>query len=846
MSGRRFGKSGSRARGSARNRRLFPEHLESRQLLAVIQVTSVADAGPGTLRRAIQQANQDAAFDQIEFNLPGSGLQTIALGLTALPALTTPMSIDATTQPGYDGLPLVAIDGFGTTGVADGLHLQPGSSGSTIRGLAIIRFDGSGIWLDGSNNNVIAANALGAARSVTTDGNGSSGILLTDASRNLIGGTSIADRNLIVANDGDGVTIVGSSNRNVVSANHIGTGPYSLASLGNDGRGISISGGQGNIIGGETADEGNVIVDSGQAGILISGPFTVATQVLNNYIGLNATGDATIPNRGAGIQISGTATQFIGDAFGNGNIISGNSLEGIIVNDAFNVQIQGNWIGVGADGATAFGNGRAGISLTGQTTGTVIGGGVSSVDEASLVGNIIANNGLINLPNFTTAGVSVGRRSTQNSILSNSIYNNLGLGIDLDANNAVDPNDPGDIDTGGNDLINFPTITSAKTGTTSVARLTQITGVYEGQANATLRIQFFANNNGDPSNFGEGERYLGETTITTNNLGIADYTVLLTDAADSLDTGGMDLSATATDGRGNTSEFSATVVIESSNVADLEVTRTIVPNVPPRPVTRGQSLTYILTVTNNGLDVANNVVVTDALPGSWIITNLDITGGGVATYPVATGDPLLVSFGTLAVGQTETITVTVLPILEGTFTHTSTVSSDDLDSNLTNNSVSELVVVNLPIDLGLTLINPSSSGFTAYVGQQQTYRVMLVNTGEATATNVVMTATVPAGTTSIVDVFTGQGNVSIVGNTAVVSLSMLEPGLPVYIDILARIGDSTSTSLTVSAVADQVDINASNDSRTITGTVVPAADLVLSQDASLLPATIFDREPGYG
>jgi uncharacterized repeat protein (TIGR01451 family) len=845
MSGRRFGKSGSRVHGSgSRGRRLFPERLEERQLLATIQVTSAADSGPGTLRRAILQANQDPEFDRIEFTIPGSGVQTITLGLTPLPALSTPMEIDARTQTGYDGLPMVAIDGTGTAANSDGLILQAGSDGSSVYGLAIGSFGGAGIRIINSDGNVIAANAIGADRLGGGGGNGSSGVVITDASRNVIGGTSIADRNIIVRNGGDGVTISGRSNRNVVSANNIGTGPFSIHLLGNGGRGVNVTGGQSNQIGGPTLAQGNVISANAGAGINISGNGTVATTVLNNYIGLNFNGDDTLPNQGAGIQISGTNFHSIGDAFGNGNIISGNVREGILISNGTSIQIQGNWIGVGSDGVTPFGNGRDGISLTGLTQNVTIGGAAVSADDAALIGNIIANNGTSQTANVPNAGVSVARLATLNSILSNSIYNNIGLGIDLDANSAVDPNDPGDIDSGGNNLLNFPVITSARTGATADARLTQVIGTYSGPANATYRIQFFSSNTGDPSTFGEGQRYLGQTFVTTDRTGNATFSALISRPADDLDPSNTILTATATDALssqtlvlGNTSEFSAGVVVEPTNVSDLALTRAVVPKVPPQAVTRGQTYTYLLTVTNNGPDDATNVVVTDSLPASWSVQDIQVTGGGTIS-PRVDGDPITVTFPGLGVGQSATVQVTVIPADAGTFTHTSSVVSDDLDSDLTTNTVSEQVVVNLPIDLGVTFVNPSSDGFTAYTGKQQTYRVMIVNRGEATATNVVMTATVPVGTASIVNVFTGQGNVTIVGNTATLNLSTLAPGLPVYVDIVALIGSGTTTGLTVNLAGDQVDIAPGNNTGTITGSVVPAADLVLSPDSTLLPATI--------
>ena len=56
---------------------------------------------------------------------------------------------------------------------ADGLRLYSGSSGSTVRGLAIQNFTGDGIDVSGSNNNTIVGNYLGinqAGNAVASNG----------------------------------------------------------------------------------------------------------------------------------------------------------------------------------------------------------------------------------------------------------------------------------------------------------------------------------------------------------------------------------------------------------------------------------------------------------------------------------------------------------------------------------------------------------------------------------------------------------------------------------------------------------------------------------------------------
>lgn len=141
------------------------ESLEVRQLLAAFVVSNTDDSGAGSLRQAILDANADAGAiakagisagfpsETINFDIPGSGVQTIAPA-TALPAINFPTTIDATMQPGYAGTPLVVLDGVNATSSdgtrVDGLNFDTGAYiNGGAKGLEIVRFGGSGIVSNG-------------------------------------------------------------------------------------------------------------------------------------------------------------------------------------------------------------------------------------------------------------------------------------------------------------------------------------------------------------------------------------------------------------------------------------------------------------------------------------------------------------------------------------------------------------------------------------------------------------------------------------------------------------------------------------------------------------------------
>lgn len=130
--------------------------------------------------------------------------------------------------------------------------------------------------------------------------------------------------------------------------------------------------------------------------------------------------------------------------------------------------VRGNNIGIGADGSSNIGNIGDGIDLASTATGSIVG----ALTSGGAGGNIIAFNGV-----GRTNGAGIGvQNSSQARILSNSIFSNTGIstgiGIDLSAaGSATDgpnANDNCDGDSGGNNLQNFPIITSATTNGASI------------------------------------------------------------------------------------------------------------------------------------------------------------------------------------------------------------------------------------------------------------------------------------------------------------------------------------------------------------------------------------------
>ncbi|MFO0960811.1 MAG: Calx-beta domain-containing protein [Isosphaeraceae bacterium] len=456
---------------------------------------------------------------------------------------------------------------------------------------------GAGVHLAGagSTRNVLVANYIGAPPGGGLElgqgntGNQGDGVWIDGSSDNRLGGSAEAQRNVISRNGRDGVRIEGASAvRNVLVNNYIGVDSSGATILGNAGNGVGIYSGQntvgpnnvitanlrGVLISGATAvgnrvagnkigtdstgniDLGNAIegvrIDSGASGNTINGDGS-GSQVISgnnlgiaivgagssnnvvqgNYIGVNAGGDSDDDNSVQGILIDDAARNLIGGAGSNlRNVISAN-LYGVEIRNlgATSNTIQGNYIGTDAAGTSRLGSELDGIFIHLGASSNTIGG--NSTDA----GNRIAFN--------IRDGVRIEDNSVGNALLTNAIFDNVGLGIDL-----VTPVGPGP---GPNHLQAAPALTSALIGVGS----TTIVGTLNSAPNATFSLQFFLNNSVDPLGRSQGEQFLGVGSVTTDGAGFASFTITLSGAA----TVGQYLTATAMSAAGDTSMFSLAQVV---------------------------------------------------------------------------------------------------------------------------------------------------------------------------------------------------------------------------------------------------------------------------------------------
>jgi hypothetical protein len=297
-------------------------------------------------------------------------------------------------------------------------------------------------------------------------------------------------------------------------------------------RGIDLSAAVGVIIGGTEEGARNLLSGNGFSGILFHDEAREC-RIEGNFIGTDITGTLPLGNFFDGVWLNNAPNSLVGGATpGAGNLISGNGTYGVHLFDseAFGNQVQGNLIGTDITGAADIGNASAGIYIK-SATGNILGG--TGMGQ----GNRLA---------FNLAGVAI-LSGSMNPILSNSIFSNDSLGIDL-GENGLTANDDIDSDTGANDFQNHPLILDA----TLTESGTSIHGTLHSATQTEFLIQIFANEICDGSGSGEGQAFIGSVTATTDVDGDAvfEFTTAQTFPGITFYT------TTATDPNYNTSEFS--------------------------------------------------------------------------------------------------------------------------------------------------------------------------------------------------------------------------------------------------------------------------------------------------
>ncbi len=353
------------------------------------QVITTANQGAGSLNWAIDQANNTAGADTIGFAIPTTDANYNAVKKYWVIYISSPLpevSDDSTFFDGNsqrinvgvdnpNGLE-IAINGSGLPPELPGIVVL--SAGNHFHALSLGGFRAPTIQFKGStHNNIVTGCFLG------TEANGlygynvknSEGILINNGAHdNIIGGTG-ENRNVISGFYENAIKIENSASNKVIG-NYIGTSKTGLNAIGNGWwdydlfdeskpptRGVFgiriTAGGKANQIGGTDVGQGNIICASGRAGIRIESAGSDSNVVQGNYIGVAADGETVLANGESGLQIAdGAAYNLIGGTeAGAANVISGNWSSGVQMRNGIHHNIlAGNLIGTNASATAVLSN----------------------------------------------------------------------------------------------------------------------------------------------------------------------------------------------------------------------------------------------------------------------------------------------------------------------------------------------------------------------------------------------------------------------------------------------------------------------------------------------------------
>lgn len=495
-------------------------------LAADFIVTSSAEAGLGSLRKAILDANAAPGADRILFAIPGDGPHVIAVQ-TPLPPISDTLNIEGYSQPGaspntladgWDAEIRIEIDAIAVAS-GFGLRVLSGAVGSELRGLSLVNVRGSSIRVE-ADDAVVAGNLIGLRADGRTANQIGHGFLpggqgaisafrqefAVSARRIRIGGSARADRNLVAG-----------------TTNGISAGA-------------------------------NSFTDPSFTGI-------EDVVIRNNWIGLDRTGLRAVAVRN-GIELDRTLRATVRD-----NVLVSPGIQrlgpfpgnGIGIRATFrntDTEVQGNRIGVDPQGdGIVFGfipfGSQGGIEFG---SASVVGARVGNPTDPTR-GNVVAHT--------AAAGIRVYEGASRIDIAGNRIIDSgssiggaAGMSIDLELPTGPNSNDPQDADAGSNQLQNHPVLATA----TLAPGTTAITGLLSSAPDRQYRIEVHASAV-CPSNLrSQAHRLLGSTEVGTNAAGDAVIGVQVSPAPP-----GWFVAATATDPFGNTSELGPCIAVAGGN-----------------------------------------------------------------------------------------------------------------------------------------------------------------------------------------------------------------------------------------------------------------------------------------
>jgi len=410
-----------------------------------------------------------------------AGTFVVIFYLTGLsPALGATFVVTNTSDSGAGSLRQAMLSANASVNVPDVINFNIAGAGPhTISPITPLPVLTDPVVIDGYSQSGASSNTLAA---------GDNAVLKVQVLESLVIDTTNSTVRGLVVHQVQIGSVPSPKGSNVIEGCFIGLDATGTNSLASPGFGVFVQT-PNNRVGGTNPGARNLISGKGTTGLEVFEVFATNNVIQGNYIGTDRTGTKAIGNtdRAIAINMNASFTSIGGSVPGAGNLISGNLDRGITLDGSSNV-VRGNFIGTDVTGLQPLGNARTGVEIGGP--GNIIGGTNSGA------ANVIAFNGVDGGGFFTTNGVDLKAGATGSAILGNSIFDNLGLGIDVNADKLV---------TAGHPILTLV----SNAGTVTVIRGTHT-------PSASFLLELFMNQTPDLSGFGEGKTMLASTNVTTD------------------------------------------------------------------------------------------------------------------------------------------------------------------------------------------------------------------------------------------------------------------------------------------------------------------------------------------
>ena len=261
-----------------------------------------------------------------------------------------------------------------------------------------------------------------------------------------------------------GVVISGAfATGNILQGNQIGTDAAGAMALPNYVTGVTIVDAPNSLIGGTKPGEGNLISANAGTGLNLVGA-AEGTVIEGNLIGTDRAGTSALGNLGAGVGIDSNGITVGGTVSGEGNVISGNG-EGIVHRHNHCQREQRRGPGESASGRRSTARAASGTPVRASRSWRAASSPVPIRMSRSAPQSIPARpptrlGAAANTIAFNRTGIESSPFTFGLTYLANSIYANSGLAIDI-VPDGVNPNDKNDGTGFGNKTQNYPELTSA-------------------------------------------------------------------------------------------------------------------------------------------------------------------------------------------------------------------------------------------------------------------------------------------------------------------------------------------------------------------------------------------------